>query len=273
MHSANPLPLCLVPPPLLSFSLDRLYPRSVPWTSGLRTRRSAASCCWCVWDPPPPPPSHSNIYNQCVHWGTVAQPQCRSLVKQNQTHQIHRDMSVITTRIKLQEQEEEFRQEEEAETTTCCSVFDALCQLTPLPMTSVLKHADTTSRLYCAELQQQLTPHHHAPHTGSLLSQPLGGRKKINYIKHQALCLHMQHERQTLTHWIWGREQAGVSCVPKKPKHFLFGPEFAQNMEWNYWMAGETAEDNRSCHSVNRCCRYSGRVSHVVGWQSFRRRK
>lgn len=72
----------------------------------------------------------------------------------------------------------------------------------------------TTSRLYSAELQQQLTPHHRASQTGSLLSEPLWGRKK-NYIKHQTLCLHKQHERQTLTPWIGGRPGQGLAVCQR----------------------------------------------------------
>lgn len=97
----------------------------------------------------------------------------------------------------------------------------------------------TTSRLYSAELQQQqqqLTPHHYASQTGSLLSEPFWGGGGI--ISNTKLCVCTSNTRGKLWLLNWGGGQARVSlCAPKKPKHFLFGPELIQNMERNYWMA------------------------------------
>lgn len=77
----------------------------------------------------------------------------------------------------------------------------------------------TTSRTYSAELQQQLTPHHHASQTLALsslnLSEREREREKKNYIKHQTLCLHKQHERQTLTPWIGGRPGQGLTVCQR----------------------------------------------------------
>lgn len=95
--------------------------------------------------------------------------------------------------------------------------FNALCQRWTEKSSNSLHggwlpfwNMQTTSRLYSAEMQQQLTPYHHAPQTVSLLSEPHQGRKK-NYIKHQSLCLHKQHERQTLTPWIGKRPGQGLA--------------------------------------------------------------
>lgn len=93
----------------------------------------------------------------------------------------------------------------------------------------------TTSRLYSAELQEQLTPHHHAAQTVSLLSESLWRRKKKSYQTPNSVFAQVTREAN-FDSLNWGEARPGSCCVPKKPKHFLFGPELTQNKERNNWM-------------------------------------
>lgn len=68
----------------------------------------------------------------------------------------------------------------------------------------------------------------------------------------------------------WGEARPGPPCVPKKPKHFLFGPECTQNMEWNYWMVEWLV---RMIIAVIQWNSSLGAMTHTCGRRpSFRRR-
>lgn len=126
------------------------------------------------------------------------------------------------------------------------NLFDALCHCCKGNCSNSLHswwlpfwNMQTTSRLYSAELQQQqqqLTPHHYASQTGSLLSEPLWGRKKKLYQTPNSVFAQATREAN-FDSLNWGEARPGSRCVPKKPEHFLFGPELTQNTERNYWMA------------------------------------
>lgn len=140
------------------------------------------------------------------------------------------------------------------------NLFDALChcckdfsEQPPTPSDFLSETCRPLQGCTLLRLLQPLAPHHHASQTGSLLSEPIRGRKKN--ISNTKLCVCTRKTRGKL--WLpelggWGVEggRLGSHCVPKKPKHFLLGPEFTKNMERNYWTGGATAEDNHSCHSL-----------------------
>lgn len=103
----------------------------------------------------------------------------------------------------------------------------------------------TTSRLYSAELREQLTPHHHAAQTVSLLSESLWGRKKI--ISNTKLCVCTSNTRGKL--WLpeLGGGQARVSLCARETKALPLWSWTHTKQGAELLNGGVTAEDNHSC--------------------------
>lgn len=104
----------------------------------------------------------------------------------------------------------------------------------------------TTSRLYSVEMQQQLTPYHHAPHTGSLLSEPHQGRKKITSNTNHCVCTSNTRGKLWLPEL--GRGQARVLLWAKETKALPLWPWTYTKHGAELLNGGVTAEANHRCH-------------------------
>lgn len=260
MRSANPLPLCLVPPPLLKLSLVRLSPshyQSTKWVAcklgGLQP--PAVDMLW------PPPLSHLNTYKWCVHTGTVHKRHClkrgfwwkRSIwlcffffyslfnFPPKQMHISY--MKTLGTR------------KWKMVGRWCSKKKTALIDLThfvtsaktttPTPSTPDDFLSETCRPLQGCTLVNCSSNSHRTTMLNKLALSSLNlseederererERKKLYQTPNSVFA---QATREANFDSLnWGEARPGPPCVPKKPKHFLFGPELTQNMEWNYWM-------------------------------------
>lgn len=120
----------------------------------------------------------------------------------------------------------------------------------------------------CAQKQQQLITQPCLTNWLSPLWTPLRKRKKINKnLSNTKLCLHEKNETQTLTPWIgewgWRGGRPGFCSVPKKPKHFLFGPDIHTKHGAELPNVGGTIEDSFSDTAI------SGYDAHLEDIQVF----
>lgn len=170
--------------------------------SGMQTRRSTASCCWCVSDTPRTytrTQHRLNTYRRCERTGTVN---------------------------------------------------------VPPPQRGAFGEGD-----YCS------SSHHLASQTGSLLSEPLSGRKKI--ISNTKLSVYTRKMRGKI--WLpeLGGAQTRVLLCAKETKALPLWPWINTKHGAELLNGGAIASDTCRCHSITVISNYD---SHLVGSQGFWRK-
>lgn len=96
-----------------------------------------------------------------------------------------------------------------------------------------LSDMQTTSRNSASAAAAHSTPSCFANWLSPLWTSPREEKKIISNIK---LVFAQATREANFDSLNRGESRIGPHRVPKKPKHFLFGHELPENMEWNYWM-------------------------------------